>query len=222
MAPVVFFIISQTILLPIIIGIVRFKTIKKEYFLLLVDLVLGLLTEVVSFILIRKYHASNAIPTNIFVLADWILLLYQFRQWGAFKKKGGFYLLLGIPVLIWLLENIVFKKIVEFSPYYRILYSFLLVLISINEVNFMIIHENKSLIKNPRFMIYIGFIIFFIYQIVYEWAYQLSLIEPTSFTKAVSYLFGYINAFAIIIFSIAFLLVPVYRKKFKLDQLLAE
>lgn len=212
MASVVFFVISQSILLPIIIGLFRFKTIKKSYFPFLLDLIMGFFTELSSFILIKKYHTSNAIPTNLFVLIEWILLVYQFKQWGSLKQKNAFYLLLGIPVLIWLVENIVFRKIVEFSPYFRILYSFLLVLMSITEVNFKIIHDNKNLLKNPRFIIYIGFIIFFIYQIVYEWAYQLSLVEPTYFTKAVSSMFGYINALTNIIFSIAFLLIPVQRK----------
>jgi hypothetical protein len=87
---------------------------------------------------------------------------------------------------------------------------------SITEVNFKIIHDNKNLFRNPKFIICIGFIIFFIYQIIYEWAYQLSLVEPTYFTRTISSMFGYINALTNIIFSIAFLLIPVQRK-FKLE-----
>jgi hypothetical protein len=90
------------------------------------------------------------------------------------------------------------------------------VLMSVTEVNFRIIHENKSLFKSSRFIIYIGFILFFIYQIVYEWAYQLSLLGKSDFTYTVSSMFSYINALTNLIFGIALLILPVDRK-FRLE-----
>src|SRR6202043_2997842 len=161
---------------------------------------------IIIYNLIKMHHISNAIPTNIFVLAEWILISYQFHQWGFLKKqKKNLSLLLGIPVLLWIIENLIFWKIVEFSPYFRVSYSFLLVLMSISKINFMITYDHKNLFRNPVFIICIGFIVYFIYQIVYEWAYQLSRVESTYFTEMVSYLFGYMNALVNIIFGVAFL-----------------
>ena len=213
MNPNIVFVISQSILFPLIIGLVRFKTVKKNYLPFFCNLSLGCLVEIISYDLIKKHHTSNAIPTNIFVLVEWIFLFYQFHQWGLFKKqKENLFLLLGIPVLLWVIENLIFWKIGEFSPYFRVSYSFLLVLMSISKINFMITYDHKKLFRNPVFIICIGFIIYFIYQIVYEWAYQLSRVESTYFTETVSYLFGYMNALVNIIFGLAFLLIPVQRK----------
>jgi hypothetical protein len=217
MNPNIVFVISQSILFPLIIGLIRLKAVKKNYLPFFCNLSLGCLVEIISYNLIKMHHISNAIPTNIFVLAEWILLFYQFHQWGFLKKqKKNLSLLLGIPVLLWIIENLIFWKIVEFSPYFRVSYSFLLVLMSISKINFMITYDHKNLFRNPVFIICIGFIVYFIYQIVYEWAYQLSRIESTYFTETISYLFGYMNALVNIIFGVAFLLIPVQRK-YKLD-----
>jgi len=217
MKPVILFVISQSILLPIIIGLIRFKTIKVEYLPFFWLLVIAFITEIISFISIKQFN-SNAIPTNIFVLSEWLLLTYQFYTWGFLrKKKKFFYALFAFPILVWIVENIIFKKITVFSPYFRILYAFFLTLMSITEINYKITHDNKNLFRSPRFLICIGLILFFVYQILYEWAFQVSIIKsPTNFTIIINSLFSYMDALTNIIFGIAFLVTPVH-KEYKLE-----
>jgi len=215
----ILFVISLSILIPIIISVIRFKTIKKSLLPFFWTLVAGLLQEVASFIIISKQEfSSNAIPSNIFIIVEWVLLAYQFHIWGFLKnRKKLFYLLLGATSLIWVIENLVFGKIVVFSPYFRILYSFMLTLLSITEINYKITHDNKNLFRNPRFLICIGFILFFVYQILYEWSYQVSLVhEPGQFTTTIISLFTYMDALTNIIFGIAFLVAP-RDQKFNLE-----
>jgi len=213
MKPFFIFLISQTILFPLIIGLVRYRTVRVNYHWFFWTIVLGFITEIVSYVLIRHFHAHNAIPTNIFVLSEWALIALQFRAWGLFKKQQGrFLILLCIPILVWLVENVWFSQIDDFSPYFRVLYAFLIVLMAITEINFKITHDNKSLFRNPGFMICLGLILFFVYQMLYEWCYQVSVIGgSTSFTRTISFLFAYINAFTNIIFGLAFLLIPAHK-----------
>jgi len=218
MQPIIAFLASQSILIPIIIGLVKFKTIRPDYWPFYLDLVLGLFTEIISFILIQKYGASNAIPTNIFVLIEWTLIVYQFRLWGFLKRNDRYYFFIwSVPIFIWIIENLVFGKIIAFSPYFRIFYAFLVTIMSITEINYRIIHQDKNLFRNPRFIICIGFILFFVYEILYEWCYQLSVVEAgTRFTNTIIALFAYTNALTNIIFGIAFMLVPA-RREFKIE-----
>ncbi|MFI5152815.1 MAG: hypothetical protein ACHQET_05735 [Chitinophagales bacterium] len=216
-----YFVISLTILIPLIIGLIRFRDLKPEYLPFFWTLVAGLITEIVSFILINRFHYSNAIPTNLYVLAEWTLLVYQFRIWGTLKKNNnGYFWMLIVPTLIWFVENLVFGKIMAFSPYFRMLYAFLLVLLSITEINYKITHENKQLYRSPKFILCIGLILFFVYQILYEWAYQLSLIEePTRISGIISSLFAYIDAIANIIFGIAFWVIPAQKNyRFNIEK----
>jgi hypothetical protein len=130
-------------------------------------------------------------------------------------QEDGFYGLLLLFGLVWAIENLFFGHITEFPPYFMFFYSFLTVMFSVNKINFMITHDNRNLLRRPDFLICIGLIIFFIYKLIYEWAYQASLFGQSSITTNIIMLFGYINALTNIIFAIAFLLIPA-RQKFTL------
>jgi hypothetical protein len=208
------FMLSQIMLFPLLIGLVRYRTIKVDYLPFFWLFVLGALTELASFVLIEKYHIhTNAVPTNIYSLCEWILLAFQFHHWGFLKKKERlFYGLLVVTCMIWVTENIILNQISLFRPYFPIFYSFVIVILGVREINFMITHDNRTLIKNPRFLICIGLVTYFLYRMIFEWSYQLSLQEVSGFTTTVISLYAYINAITNIIFGIALLLIPVNRK----------
>jgi hypothetical protein len=213
------FLFSQSILLPIIAGLIRLRRIDKTYQPFFVLLIIGFLTEVISFILIKQFHRSNAIPTNLYTAVEACLIFTQFHVWGLLRNRNGlFYGLLLVTLLGWATENLFFGKITEFSPYFRIFYSFFIVLLSVNKINYMITHDNRNLFRNPKFLICIGFIIFFIYMIIYRWAYQVSITSrsETHITDIIIFLMAYVNALTNGIFAIAFLLIPA-RVRFKLE-----
>ena len=199
------FLISQSILLPFLVGLVRFRHIGRTYRPFLVLLVLGALNEPASYLFIEKIH-SNAIPNNIYALAEWTLIAWQFHRWGFLRSQRMLYLgLVMLVSLVWVTEDILLGRINTFPPYFQIFYCFLIVLLSVNKINFMITYEDRKLYGNPIFLICIGFIIFFIYRIIYEWAYQSSVHRSTDTALFVIMLFGYVNALTNVIFAIALL-----------------
>jgi hypothetical protein len=203
------FLISQFILLPIIAGLVRLNRIGRTYRPFFILLVIGFITEVISFVMIKGYHQHNAIPSNIYILVEWIMIVWQFHEWGLMKKKERlFYALVTLVCLIWVVENLVLGEITEFSPYFRISYYFLIVVLSINNINFMITHDNRSLLRNARFLICIGFLIYFIFMILDYWAYQVSRYGKSEISTTFVFLMAYINALTNSIYAIAFLLIP--------------
>lgn len=222
MRPILIFLISQTILLPIIAGLIRLRRIDKSYQPFYILLWVGFVTEVISFILIKGFHAHNAIPINIYTLLEWTLIAWQFHVWGFLKQKPRiFYGFLGLATLFWIIVNLVYGQITAFSPYFRIFYYCTIVLLSIRTINFMITHENRNLFRNPRFLICIGFIIYFFYMILYYWASTVSNTNNHTVTTTVTmtrifYLMAYINALTNAIYAIALLLLPA-RVKFTLN-----
>jgi len=217
MKPILIFLISQSILLPIIAGLVRLNRIDKRYQPFYILLWIGFITEIISFILIKYYHHSNAISVNTYNLVEWVLIACQFHVWGFLKQKPRiFYALLALGTLVWAIENLVFGKITEFGPYFCFFYYFVIVLLSIRTINFMITHDNRSLFRNPQFLICIGFIIYFLYMILYYWASTVSTYgRSVASTTFIFYLMAYINALSNTIYAIAFLLIPA-RVKFTL------
>ena len=209
MRSIIFFLLSQSILLPLITGLIRLRRIGKGYQPFFILLIIGFITEIISFILIKGFHRSNAIPINLYILLEWTLIAWQFHIWGFLKQqKTLFYVLVAVTVLLWCLENLFFGKIIEFSPYFRIFYFFLIVLLSVNKINYMITYDNRNLFRNPSFLICIGFIIYFLYMIIYRWAYQLSLYGKSDISNKIIFFMAYVNALTNITFAIAFLLIP--------------
>ena len=207
------FLLSQSILLPIIAGLIRLRRIDKGYQPFFILLGIGFITEVISFILIEGYHKSNAIAINIYVLLEWTLIAWQFHVWGFLRqKKSWFYALLIFAACLWITENLVFMKITRFSPYFLFFYFFLIVLLSVNKINFMITHDNRNLFRNPKFLICIAFIIYFIYMIVYYWAFEVSLFGKPDISNTITFLMAYVNVFTNIFYSIAFLMIPAPQK----------
>jgi len=206
------FLLSQSILLPFIIGLIRLRRLDKDYQPFFLLLIIGLLTEVASFITI-KLQGTNLVVVNIYVALEWIFIAWQFRVWGTLRqKKNLYYVLLILPILFWIVENLVLGNINHLVPYFRFLYFLLIVLLSINKINFMITHESRNLFRNPRFLICIGFIVYFVYMIVYFWAYHVSLFEKSDISNHIIFLMAYVNAFSNIIYAIAFLLIPAPQK----------
>lgn len=189
------------------------RRIGKGYQPFFILIVLAVAAEIVDFYFIKVRHHSNAVPNNIYALLESILIVWQFHVWGLLRtRKSGVYILIAFLVLVWITEDLVFGHLWEFPPYFYFTYSFLTVLLSVNKINYMITHDNRNLLKRPDFLICIGLIIFFIYKIIYEWAYQVSLYDSTHITSTIIALFAYINALTNIIFAVAFLLIPAPQK----------
>jgi hypothetical protein len=211
------FLVSQSILFPFIAGLIRWRRVVRRYQPFFIVIVLAAINEAIDGYLIKIKHHSNAIPNNIYALVESILILWQFYIWGLFRtKKAIFYGFVSLFCLVWVAEDLIFGHIREFPPYFMFLYSFVTVLFSVNKINFMITHESRNLLRSPDFLICIGLIVFFIYKILYEWAFQASLLGQSKITLNIIMLFGYINALTNIIFAIAFLLIPA-RQRFTLN-----
>lgn len=205
------FLKSLTILIPLTIGLVRYNKMDKSYQPFIIYLFIGFIAEIVSFTFIKVYHASNAAPSNLFVLTEWLLILWQFYCWGFFRKsKKGLFILAILVAFIWIMENIVFKELnKDFSPYFRVTYYFVIILISVNVINYTIIHDNRNIFRNARFLICLSYIIFFTYKLIYEWAYQYARISGNfAYSNIFTASFGYVNALENFIFAIAVLLIP--------------
>ena len=103
-------------------------------------------------------------------------------------------------------------RITDWPPYFAVCDAFVIVLMSVGKINFMITHDDRNLGGNPIFLICIGFIIHFIYEIIREWAYQMSLQGATETTTRIIVGFSYVDVLVNIIFAIALLRIPRPQK----------
>jgi len=208
------FLLSTTVYFPVLAGLLRLHRIKKggyqPFFFLM--LLAGFFELVNPFVLL-VLRVHNIVVVTVYMLFEWLLIAWQFREWGFLHNRKKLYSVLVIlPCAVWLVERVVFWKLDYFMPYFQVLYCFLIVIFSVNTINFMITHDYRRLFRNPTFQICIAFIIYFVYTILFNWAYQTSLNGKTDTTTFIIMLHSYVNALTNIIFAIALLCIPPPQK----------
>ena len=203
-----FFLLMQfSSLVPVAIGIIRYRKIDPSYRPFVLWLTLGFINESVNYILI-KLVGTNVISFNIFQLIESVLIIYQFRVWGFLKDKPRLLNWIGIIFIIaWITQNLVYQKIFAFSPFFRIFYAFIIVLLIVNEIIY-IANETSNVFKNAKFIICTTMIIFFIYQILYEGALIISSSQVKNSSNMIIEYLGYVNAFLNLLYAWALLVIP--------------
>ena len=208
---------SFSIVIAAIIGWVKFKKINPAYYPFIYCIWIGFLNEIIGYFLIYSGH-SNAINNNIYVLAEALLITWQFKNWNLFHRfRGFFFALLVCFVLFWMGEIFFMKGIRYTISYFRIFYSFVVVLMSINIISGLLMKDRMNMLKNSTFLICAGFIIYFTYKVLIGifWLYGLGV--NSQFRMNVVWILIYINLFANLIYALAILWMPA-RQRFLLPS----
>ena len=198
-------ILSLSIFIAGIIGVLRFAQIPEIYRPFIYLIWIGCITEVLSIYFAYRYHNNLAIQT-IYTLLESLLLLWFFARLGIFKKHKKFVYLLGsVFVISWAIDNFwsgAFGS--RYSFYFDMIYALFIVLLSIRAINNLLFTE-KELLKNPTFLICMGLMIFFTYQIIQRMFGLYGLKDTMQFRSSVQRILNLINCFTNLIFALAVL-----------------
>ena len=201
-------IFSFSISFAAIIGWIRFARINPIHYPFLYCIWIGLFNEIISYFVTRAGY-SNAVNNNIYVLVESILIAWQFKSWGIFQRNRYlFWLIVLLFSSVWLVENFIVGKITYIISYFRITYSFVIVLMSIHLINALIVRERKTLLKNSTFLICMGFVLYYTYKVLVEvfWVYGLN--SGPNFRMRIYDILAYINLLSNLIYGLAFLWIP--------------
>ncbi|MBS1667781.1 MAG: hypothetical protein JST58_10425 [Bacteroidetes bacterium] len=204
------FVISLSVAFPAIVGLIRIKKIDKAYYSLFIYIIVSLLSELSFGLITQQSKSMTIVIINWFNLFEAIILLTQFKFWEHFDLYTKLFPELIIAVIVgWIFENLFLHNLSHFHVYFLIAYSFLLVLLSVQTINHIIVNESRvPLIKNPKFIICVAIIIFFTYTI-FVYTLMAKGIDAEN-KKMMSNIFSikvYVNAFANILYGIALLFV---------------
>ncbi len=190
-----------------IIGVARFNKIHPAYYPFLFLTWTAFATEITSYFLIYSGH-YNAVPYNIYVLCEAILVLFLFKKWGLFTNlKPVFYGLLVFLVALWFIDCFYIKGIKRTITYYRIAHSFIIVMMSIAVISKLITSEKEPLLKNSTFLICLGFTLFFTFK-VFVGIFTLWAADDKKFRMSIGYIPVYLNVFTNLIYALAVLWMP--------------
>ena len=207
-----------SIIIAAVLGVIRFKQIEPSYYPFIYICWLGLVAEIIAFAYQAK--SGSLLPSNIYVLLEGLFFVWQFKLWGSFQRRRWvYYLTLGAILALWIADNLIVRTIHGLSSYYRIGYSFVLVILAIDQINKLIVSERKSFLTNAKFLICITIIIYFSYKLTTE-IFYLEALGKESSSEFVGQIFSiqkYVNLFANLLYAYVILWIP--RKKIFLEPL---
>lgn len=202
------FLFSLSILAPAITGVIRYRNIPVSYHPIIYLLLVGLTNELTCYFFF--YNSSNALPTNIYFLCEFILFAWQFHNWKNILRIRWLYVLLITGMLaLWVVENIVMGRLFIFSPVFQVSYSLALVLLAINQLSWLVVNDRGRIIANPVFIISIAVIIFFSYKVLTEIFYYYAATD--SIKNNIFVIESYLNVGYNILLTIAIICIPPKR-----------
>lgn len=209
------FLLSLSIAIAGIIGIIRFKVIDRSYYPFIYDIWLVLIVEVIVFVLIKQklYSILNGI-VNIFSIVDCLLFTWLFYRWGLFKGNTKLlYWILGFFVILWIVITFFVHGFSQNNWYFRLIYSFALIFFSVTYFNKLVVSERGNMLHNSKFLICLGLIIFYTFFTV-VCATNLTLFQyeySLQFRRSLQQINVFSNVFVNLIYALAVLWIP--RKK---------
>lgn len=211
------FAFSFSIFIAGIIALIRFNKINKCYYPFLYCIWIACVNELLSFILFKN-NSSTSINSNLYVLIESLLIIWLFQRLKRFNKQNYLFLIIAISFLIiWCIENFVVEKITGIAMYFRIYYSLIIVLLSINYLNQMLGSAKEINWKNSDLLLCLGFILFFTYKLLVQSFWLYGLKSSKNFLLTVYPIMVYINLVSNLIYAIAVLWMPrklVYTQQY--------
>lgn len=205
-------ILNFSIVFAVVIGIFRFKSILKTFYPLVLFVCLGLANEILSLFLIIKQN-SNAANSNIYVLIEFIILLWQFYKWNNSYFQTCF--IAGvIGILVWITDNVFINSITDDNSIFRIYYSFVIVFFSIDLLNKAIINEKENILKNAVFLACAGFLTYYGLKVLLEVFNSFKISFNNSFYIEIWFTLSVANCISNIIYAIAILCIPKKQEFF--------
>lgn len=198
-------ILSLSIFIAGILGIARFKRIQDIYRPFIYLIWIGCVTELANIYFAYRYHNNMAIST-IYGLLESLLLLWFFTKLGVFNKQRRLvYIFAALFVISWAIDNFLGGSFgATYSFYFDTMYALFIVLLSIRAINDLLFTE-KDLLKNPTFLICLGLVIYFTYQIIQRMFGLYGLKDSIEFRRSVQRILIAINCFTNLIFALAVL-----------------
>ena len=207
-------IFTLSIAIAAIIGWIRFKKINPAYYPFLFLIWIGLINELISIAIIYIVKGnSTALNNNLYSLLESLIITWQFKKWKLFHQASKLFLgIIIVFILLWGIEVFFIADINHTGPYFRVTYSFIIILMSLSMINIILANERKNILKNPIFLICLAFSIYFTYSVIIWsfWLYGLSLSKE--FLKNLTAILFYINLFSNLIYALAVLWMPTKHR----------
>lgn len=174
-------------ILPFVVLLVKWKKIPRACLPLSIYIILSLFNELWADVVIRLGHYPLSRPvSNVYVLAEPVLLIWQFRNWKLFVGKTGLYRSILVALaLAWITLVVFGTGIHSVTSWYRIVSFFVMTLIALANLHFIFVQNRSDFLRSTNFIVTAACIFFFSYRLVHEMFYMYGLDKDLGFLRDV-------------------------------------
>jgi len=151
--------LAYSIMLPAIAGIIRYKAVLKVFRPFFWLLWLGVINETLSLFSIYSIR-TNTINSNIYVFLEFCLLLLLFYRWSESRPRKYIVLAL-VGLIVWVADNWIINHLSQNNSLFRVFYSFVVIFLSIDAMNRIIVFDTSPVYKNAMFILAVTFIFYY-------------------------------------------------------------
>lgn len=174
----------------------------------------GLANELLT-TLLHVNRRSSIINGNIYVLLEFYLMLWLFYNWGKEHHPAKVYKGLALLVgALWAADTLI-HSISLLNFIYRAVHSFIMVCLSIDGLNHLLMTEKRKVLYHPGFIIKLAFLVFFAFKVFYEVLFYANLSFVPLFYEKLFTIFLFINLLCNLLYMLSSLWIPT-RQKFSM------
>lgn len=202
--------LTYSILFPAVAGIIRYKSVLKDFRPFLWLLWLGVLNETISVVSIYTVR-NNMVNSNIYVFLEFCLILLLYDRWK--ERRSAKFMALGVlGLLVWVFDNIIINDISKNNSLFREFYSFVVIFLSIDVINRILVFDMSPVYKNAMFLIAFAFVFYYGFKVYVESFNVLHIGLSDKMLTGLWKILYFVNAVANLIFTIAVLCMPTKQK----------
>jgi hypothetical protein len=158
----VFIVSAFSIALPAIAAALRIKRLQGRFMALAVLLWAGLINETISYLAIAR-HGNNSINSNIYTLAEFLIMLWLFYRAGENRAKKYFLVAAWAGTVVWMVTVFELHSIMVHNTLSRVLSSLVIVYLSIDKISETIFNEPGNR-RKPLLWLWFSFFTYYAYQ----------------------------------------------------------
>lgn len=198
-----------------IIAIIRYKRIYPGFRPFLFICWVALATETVCYFVVYQGNYTY-IPYSIYTIIESLLIIWLFRNLGLFSRRPyWFILLISFCLFVWLIEIIIYKGMNRNMTWFRLVYSLIVVLLSILLLSKELSVQRTFLLKSPVFLICTGFLLYYAFTVIAGVFELYGYGGSVAFRRQVQLILIYTNLFVNLIYAVAVSCMP-HRLRYSL------
>lgn len=210
------FIFGMLVLIPLCAGIFRVRAVDKPYHTLLHICIAAFVTELLRFGQVILYLQASIYPSmvvyNLYILVLGFLYPLFFYRAGSVSRKW-LHIIWVIFGVVWLSDHFLagFGRLLHHTQVFRMVYSSLLCVLAVHQINLLIISSKTLLIRHPVFLICCGVLLFFMPYIIQE---SIGLFNPDisdSFFTSIFAIRKIMVIFVYLLYTLAFIWAPTKK-----------